>query len=93
MLHLLVVRWPITSGKLRLERNKRTIETKLWLGFYYDADEYLEIVNNEAYTEYDLWSQIGGIVGIFLGYSILQVTLTRIQLYFQILDRIKMHWL
>ena len=75
------------------KRNERTIETKLWLGFYYDADEYLEIVNNEAYTEYDLWSQIGGIVGIFLGYSILQVTLTRIQLYFQILDRIKMHWL
>ena len=60
---------------------------------HFDADEYLEIVNNEAYTEYDLWSQIGGIVGIFLGYSILQVTLTRIQLYFQILDRIKMHWL
>ena len=39
-----------------------------------DADEFLEIANNVAYPEYDLWSQIGGIVGIFLGYSILQVT-------------------
>ena len=56
------------------KRNERTVQHKLWLGFYYDADEFLEIVNNAAYTEYDLWSQIGGIVGIFLGYSILQVT-------------------
>ena len=55
------------------KRNERTISHKLWLGFYYDADEFLEIVNNEAYSSYDLWSQIGGIVGIFLGYSILQV--------------------
>ena len=75
------------------KRDVRTVDHKLWLGFHYDADEFLEIVNNEAYTEYDLWSQIGGIVGIFLGYSILQVTLTRIQLFFQILDMIQMHWI
>ena len=56
------------------KRNERSVNHKLWLGFYYDADEDLEILNNEAYTSYDLWSQMGGIVGIFLGYSILQVT-------------------
>ena len=55
------------------KRNERTVDHRLWLGFYYDADEFLEIVNNEAYSSYDLWSQIGGIIGIFLGYSILQV--------------------
>ena len=60
------------------KRNERSADHKLWLGFYYDADEYLEILNNEAYTSYDLWSQIGGIVGIFLGYSILQVALENI---------------
>ena len=55
------------------KRNERAYGNRLWLGFYYDSDEYIEIQNNEAYTSYDLWSQIGGIVGIFLGYSILQV--------------------
>ena len=55
------------------KRNERLFDNRLWLGFYYDSDEYIEIQNNEAYTSYDLWSQIGGIVGIFLGYSILQV--------------------
>ena len=55
------------------KRNERHEHNKLWLGFYYDADEYLEVVNIKAYSTYDLWSQIGGVVGIFLGVSILQV--------------------
>ena len=55
------------------KRNERHEHNKLWLGFYYDADEYLEVVNIRAYSPYDLWSQIGGVVGIFLGVSILQV--------------------
>ena len=56
------------------KRNERHEHNKLWLGFYYDADEYLEVVNIKTYTTYDLWSQIGGVVGIFLGVSILQVS-------------------
>ena len=55
------------------KRDVRTVDHKLWLSFYYDADEYKEILNNRAFTTNDLWSQIGGIVGIFLGYSCLQV--------------------
>ena len=55
-------------------RNVKTVGHKLWLAFYYDADEYKEIVNNQAFTPRDLWSQIGGFVGIFLGFSCLQVT-------------------
>ena len=40
----------------------------------YVADVYKSITNNEAFSGQDLWSQIGGFVGIFLGYSLLQVT-------------------
>ena len=60
------------------KRNERTVDHRLWLGFYYDADEFIEIVNNEAYTYYDLWSQIGGLVGMYLGYSLLQVNLKKL---------------
>ena len=55
------------------KRNERHVNNKLWIGFYYDEDEYLEVVNKKAISTYDLWSQIGGVVGIFLGVSILQV--------------------
>ena len=56
----------------------------------FNTEEFLEIVNNQAYTEYDLWSQIGGIIGIFLGQSILQVTLTKLQIYYLVLNIIQM---
>ena len=36
----------------------------------------MKVVNIKAYSTYDLWSQIGGVVGIFLGVSILQVIIS-----------------
>ena len=69
---------PCAKMKILTITNKRDVHSKghkLWLSFYYDADEYKEILNNQAFTTNDLWSQIGGIVGIFLGYSCLQVLL------------------
>ena len=39
----------------------------------YPADVYKSITNEQAFNVQDLWSQIGGFVGMFLGYSLLQV--------------------
>ena len=41
--------------------------------FYFEADRFKEIVNHQAFDLGEMWSQIGGFVGIFLGYSCLQV--------------------
>ena len=35
--------------------------------------EYRETINQRAYNFYALWSQIGGIVGIIVGYSLMQI--------------------
>ena len=69
---------PCTETKVSttiFKRNIRTLDYRLWLAFYYDADEFKEILNSQAFTVNDLWSQIGGFVGIFLGFSCLQVKL------------------
>ena len=67
---------PCTEMKISTSMDKRHVRTmshNMWITFYYDSDEYKEVLNNQAFTANDLWSQIGGIVGIFLGYSCLQV--------------------
>ena len=46
--------------------------TSLILKFEYPL-EYKETVNTRAFIVYDLWSQIGGIVGIIVGYSLMQI--------------------
>ena len=51
------------------------VEPHLSCIFYFEADRFKEIVNYQAFTLGDLWSQIGGFVGIFLGYSCLQVNM------------------
>ena len=45
------------------------------LGFqiYYDTEQYKIIENSRGFGLQDLWSQIGGFIGIFLGYSLLQM--------------------
>ena len=39
----------------------------------YGTDVYKSITNKRAFSGQDLWSDIGGFVGIFLGFSLLQV--------------------
>ena len=51
--------------------------------FYYE-ENYKEIVNQEAFSLADLWSQVGGFVGIFIGYSIIQIPTTIEEFYKQI---------
>ena len=45
----------------------------MYLKFHYRADKYLETVNKRNFGLESLWSSVGGFVGMFLGYSVLQV--------------------
>ena len=45
------------------------------LAVYYESDEYLEIRNQRDFDGEMLWSSIGGFVGMFGGYGLLQVLL------------------
>ena len=44
----------------------------LVLRFSYLNEEYQEIVNSKDFGLQSFWSNIGGFIGIFLGYSLLQ---------------------
>ena len=46
--------------------------TNLILKFEYSKD-YRETVNARSFNVYDLWSQIGGVVGIIVGYNMAQI--------------------
>ena len=59
----------ITENIARFE-NKNI--TTLILKFEY-PNNYKETTNHRAMNLYDLWSQIGGIVGIMIGYSLAQI--------------------
>ena len=47
---------------------------RLRLEVYYNQETYREYINKEAVDLHDLWSRIGGLIGMFLGFSLLQVT-------------------
>ena len=49
--------------------------TRLWIDVTLDyvTDSYRETVNTLAFDMATFWSQVGGFIGIFLGYSLLQV--------------------
>lgn len=44
-----------------------------WIKIKYWAEEYQETINQKAITMGTLWSHIGGIIGLFFGYSILNI--------------------
>ena len=55
------------------EKQKRsTSDRSVAVSFEYPT-EYRETVNQREYSAYDLWSQIGGITGIIIGYSLMQI--------------------
>lgn len=55
------------------------------LKFHYRTDKYVETVNKRDFGLESLWSSIGGFVGMFLGYSLLQVP----DILIRIIDRFK----
>ena len=46
----------------------------LILSFQYRGDQYLEIRNMRDFGLVSLWSSIGGLIGIFLGFSMFQMS-------------------
>ena len=44
----------------------------LYLKINYNINEYEEVINERLFNEWDLFSQVGGIIGITLGFSFLQ---------------------
>ena len=49
---------------------------RLRLQINYNTEMYRESINRKSCTLGNLWSSIGGFIGIFLGYSLMQVFLT-----------------
>ena len=43
------------------------------LNFQYRSDEYLETTNKRDFGVRNLWSSVGGFIGIFLGFSLFQL--------------------
>ena len=64
--------WPtiITHSKPDLRNNS---DSTLKIKILHESEYYLEIRNSKEINSHDLWSQIGGLIGIFLGYSLLQI--------------------
>ena len=59
----------IQFGSTTLETEKRRFEIKV----NHLTESYQEIANKKDFSGEALWSSIGGLVGIFLGYSMMQV--------------------
>ena len=53
------------------KNRRKTYEVDI--GIRYGLATYIVATNNQAFTLLSLWSQIGGFVGIFLGFSLLQL--------------------
>ena len=62
--------------------------TSLVLKFEYPTD-YRETINKRGFVGYDLWSQIGGITGIIVGYSLMQIPETFESIFIWIKNIIK----
>ena len=65
-----VVRFELLDPWVTKNR-RRTYEVDI--GIRYSLATYKVATNNQAFTLLSLWSQIGGFVGIFLGFSLLQL--------------------
>ena len=60
--------------KFENSRERKINGGKLRLNISYTTEDFQEIVNVKAFDVETLWSSVGGFIGIFLGYSLLQVT-------------------
>ena len=63
-----------TSNALtRIANRWRKRKFDLKFNLEYSVNTYKETLNKKAFDLASLWSQIGGFIGIFLGYSLLQI--------------------
>ena len=62
-------------------------ERFLHLGFQYQSDQYLEIRNLRHFGFIGLFSSIGGLIGIFLGFSLFQISEVIVMNASKLMDR------
>ena len=67
------------NGSIPPHINTISIPLFLKIKFRMQDDHYQEILNIRDFGIDDLWGNIGGYVGMFCGYSILQMTTTLIK--------------
>ena len=58
---------------------------KLLLSFQYQSDQYLEIRNSRAFEFISLFASIGGLTGIFLGFSMFQMSEVALNSFYEVL--------
>lgn len=61
--------WPTIIKNIEHKEDNRSL---LMIEIHHESGYYVNVQNTKAFTFNVLWSQVGGLVGIFLGYSILQ---------------------
>ena len=59
------------------------VEENLIIGLNYFVEEYRETINRRSFDFKSLWSQIGGLVGMFLGCGLWQVINCSLKVNFQ----------
>ena len=64
---------PPCSEKTKISRIRLRSGRSLYLKFQYQNDKYWEIRNTRDFGIARLWSGVGGLVGIFLGFSFFQL--------------------
>ena len=67
------------------EKKQYLLGSSLRVTIDFNTESYLNIENTEAFDVESMWSAIGGFIGIFLGYSMLQVP----QLVLELLEFLK----
>ena len=65
--------WPTIITHLKPDLTNNLTDSNLNIEILHESEYYLEIRNSKEINSHDLWSQIGGLIGIFLGYSLLQI--------------------
>ena len=61
------------STIVKMDDNYNLIHSSLMISITYESDHYMEIWHVQEICFEDVWSQIGGIIGIFLGYSLTNI--------------------
>ena len=64
---------PCTEMTVSSSIEMKTDKKDLLLVFHYRSDNYMETTNTRAYHFESLWSSLGGLVGLFMGFSLLQL--------------------
>ena len=64
----------VSANIERTKTNEKYADKLMLLRFHFVSEDYQEIVNLRDFGFEAFWSSIGGFMGMFLGYSCLQIT-------------------